>query len=288
MKNCTGFHCHASQSPDVKGLSLEVCSDELNKWTNNSILTKVALRRPIHSEKCYLVLLLFSIYSQAARTLSNGEVPVGCLFMYNNSIIGTGCNDVNRTKNATRHAEIIAIEAVRNYCKTNNLNEEVVFRKSILYVTTEPCIMCAAALRLIGVTNVVYGCQNPRFGGCGSVLDIHDREFKQTCGNDMREIKDTSSHRDSMTHETESIEATNNTNDKSKHQLELHRPINQTLLEVNENEICNRINCCSMIGEKMLCKSGVLAEESISLLKQFYQGENPNAPIPKDKSKRKK
>lgn len=212
---------------------------------------------------------------------------MGCLFVYNDSIIGTGCNDVNRTKNATRHAEIMAIEEVRNFCKTNNLNEELVFRKSILYVTTEPCIMCAAALRLIGVTNVIYGCPNPRFGGCGSVLDIHEKEFKQTSGNHSQETKDKGSQKHSMTHNTESTECKNDTGNDCRLQ-ELHTPTNLTSFEVNKRKLCTRINCCGMINDKMNCKSGVLAEKSIALLKQFYQGENPNAPIPKDKSKRKK
>ena len=202
-------------------------------------------------------------------------------------MIGTGCNDVNRTKNATRHAEIIAIEEVRNYCKTNHLHEELVFSKSTLYVTTEPCIMCAAALRLVGVTNVIYGCPNPRFGGCGSVLDIHEKEFKQASENYTEQIMDRNLQRHSMACKTKSKEARNDTENDCKLQ-ESHKPTNPTLFEVNENKVCNRINCCCMICNKITCKSGVLAEESISLLKLFYQGENPNAPNPKDKSKRRK
>ena len=209
------------------------------------------------------------------------------MFEYNNSTIGTGCNDVNRTKNATRHAEIIAIEEVRNYCKTNHLDEGLVFSKSILYVTTEPCIMCASALRLVGVKNIVYGCPNPRFGGCGSVLDIHEKEFRQSNENYTGETMVKNLQRHSMTCKPKSTEAENDTEDDWKLQ-EANKPTNHTLLEVNENKLCNRSDCCGMIGGKITCKSGVLAEESVSLLKLFYQGENPNAPKPKDKSKRRK
>jgi len=45
----------------------------------------------------------------------------------------------------------------------------------ILYVTVEPCLMCASALRQVGIRKVLYGCSNDRFGGCGGVLEIHNR-----------------------------------------------------------------------------------------------------------------
>ena len=48
-------------------------------------------------------------------------------------------------------------------------------RRAELYVTCEPCIMCAAALSLVGLRRVVFGCANDRFGGCGSVLAVHER-----------------------------------------------------------------------------------------------------------------
>ena len=173
---------------------------------------------------------------QASTTLANGEVPVGCLFVHNNLEIASGFNEVNRDKNATRHAEIIAIESVRQHCKKNGLDECLVFKESTLYVTTEPCVMCAAALRLVRVRNVVFGCPNPRFGGCGSVLDIHDRDFEK------RHKQDSNTHN----------------------------------------------SCSPTVGARVNCKGGILGEESVLLLKQFYQGENPNAPNPKDKSKRRK
>lgn len=62
------------------------------------------------------------------------------------------------------------------WCKTNNLEWKNVFEKSTLFVTCEPCIMCASALRIVKLANCVYGCSNERFGGCGSVLDIATNE----------------------------------------------------------------------------------------------------------------
>ena len=124
---------------------------------------------------------LHAIYMKQALTLSKEtlerrEVPIACLIVYKDGdVIARGSNDVNRTKNATRHAEMIAIEQVRKYAKERSLSVDGVFRDSTLYVTTEPCIMCAAALRLVGLTDVVYGCGNQRFGGCGSRLDVHSK-----------------------------------------------------------------------------------------------------------------
>ncbi|XP_048345358.1 tRNA-specific adenosine deaminase 2 isoform X2 [Sphaerodactylus townsendi] len=110
--------------------------------------------------------------NMAKKALENGEVPVGCLMVYNREVIGKGKNEVNKTKNATRHAEMVAIDQVIDWCHQHKKDPEEVFGHSVLYVTVEPCIMCAAALRIMKIPLVVYGCQNERFGGCGSVLDI--------------------------------------------------------------------------------------------------------------------
>ncbi|KAF1464453.1 tRNA-specific adenosine deaminase 2, partial [Aptenodytes patagonicus] len=109
---------------------------------------------------------------QAKEALENGEVPVGCLLVYNGEVVGRGRNEVNETKNATRHAEMVAIDQVLDWCKQHNRDYTEVFAHSVLYVTVEPCIMCAAA--------VVYGCRNERFGGCGSVLSISSDDMVDT------------------------------------------------------------------------------------------------------------
>ncbi|XP_051775495.1 tRNA-specific adenosine deaminase 2 [Erpetoichthys calabaricus] len=111
-------------------------------------------------------------FDMAKNALDNGEVPVGCFMVYNNNILGRGRNEVNETKNATRHAEMVAIDQVLDWCRHNNKDPADVFRSTVLYVTVEPCIMCAGALRLLNIALVVYGCKNERFGGCGSVLNI--------------------------------------------------------------------------------------------------------------------
>ncbi|XP_058026478.1 tRNA-specific adenosine deaminase 2 [Ahaetulla prasina] len=116
----------------------------------------------------------------AKDALENGEVPVGCLMVYNSEIVGKGRNEVNETKNATRHAEMVAIDQVLDWCQQHKKQPEEVFTHTVLYVTVEPCIMCAAALRMMKIPLVVYGCQNERFGGCGSVLNISSATLTDT------------------------------------------------------------------------------------------------------------
>ncbi|KZC11296.1 tRNA-specific adenosine deaminase 2 [Dufourea novaeangliae] len=93
---------------------------------------------------------------KANDSLKAGEVPVGCLFIYNNEVIATGNNTVNETRNATRHAEINCIDQVFEL------------------FTVEPCIMCTSALYQLQVRNIIYGCANDRFGGCISVFNVSE------------------------------------------------------------------------------------------------------------------
>ncbi|KAK6357819.1 tRNA(adenine34) deaminase [Orbilia blumenaviensis] len=99
--------------------------------------------------------------------LSIDEVPVGCVFVLDNKVIAKGMNDTNRSLSGHRHAEFAGIETV--LCKY----PASVFKKVDLYVTVEPCIMCASALRQLRIRAVYFGCSNDRFGGCGGVLHIN-------------------------------------------------------------------------------------------------------------------
>ncbi|KAI9826148.1 MAG: tRNA(adenine34) deaminase [Thelocarpon impressellum] len=95
------------------------------------------------------------------------ETPVGCVFVRGGEIIGRGMNDTNSSLNGTRHAEFIALEDVFTRFPASAL------RHTDLFVTVEPCIMCASALRQYGIRSVYFGCANDRFGGTGGVLSIH-------------------------------------------------------------------------------------------------------------------
>lgn len=107
----------------------------------------------------------------ARIALANQEVPVGCVFVYDKEVIATGSNEVNETKNATRHAELICIDQVLRFCEDKQLKSDEVFAGIQVVVTVEPCIMCAAALVQLGVAEIIFGCVNDRFGGT-TVCDV--------------------------------------------------------------------------------------------------------------------
>eukprot|EP00823_Brevimastigomonas_motovehiculus_P000094 TRINITY_DN101_c0_g1_i1.p1 TRINITY_DN101_c0_g1~~TRINITY_DN101_c0_g1_i1.p1 ORF type:complete len:185 (+),score=20.90 TRINITY_DN101_c0_g1_i1:138-692(+) len=110
--------------------------------------------------------------NMADRALKLEEVPVGCVFVHarSNKILAQAFNETNKDRNATRHAEIVAID----YMLTKAKYDPSIFPECELYVTCEPCVMCAAALRRIRIGKVFYGCKNERFGGCGSILCLHN------------------------------------------------------------------------------------------------------------------
>ncbi|XP_015158475.1 tRNA-specific adenosine deaminase 2 isoform X3 [Solanum tuberosum] len=113
---------------------------------------------------------------QANDALANLEVPVGCVFVEDGEVIASGRNRTTETRNATRHAEMEAIDFLVQQWQKNGLSPLEVserFSKCILFVTCEPCIMCAAALSYLGIKEAYYGCANDKFGGCGSVLSLH-------------------------------------------------------------------------------------------------------------------
>ncbi|KAJ1815802.1 tRNA(adenine34) deaminase [Coemansia sp. RSA 2599] len=99
------------------------------------------------------------------------EVPVGCVFVYNDEVVGRGRNETNKMKNGTRHAELVAIDRMLE--EGFGVDQ---FAQTDLYVTVEPCIMCASALRQIGIRRVFYGCANERFGGCESVMRVNEQD----------------------------------------------------------------------------------------------------------------
>lgn len=107
----------------------------------------------------------------ATEALVAQEVPVGCVFAINDTIVAESRNCVNVTRNPTRHAEINCIDFIIDYCKSNNIDYKSYFTNICVYVTVEPCIMCAAALQDLKVKQVIYGCNNDRFGG-KTVLNV--------------------------------------------------------------------------------------------------------------------
>ncbi|CAK7900689.1 tRNA-specific adenosine deaminase subunit Tad2p [[Candida] anglica] len=113
------------------------------------------------------------------RALSINETPVACILVSDEdqSVLSIGYNDTNRSLNGTRHAEFLAIDKVLS-TRCNGVSGSVLPERTTLYVTVEPCIMCASALKQVGISTVVYGCGNDRFGGNGTVLSIHEGNYK--------------------------------------------------------------------------------------------------------------
>ena len=103
---------------------------------------------------------------EARKAFQEDEVPVGAIIVHQGKIIARGYNQVERLKDPTAHAEIIAITSAANYLGTKWLNQ------ASLYVTIEPCSMCAGALVLARIKNLYFGASDPKTGACGSVVNI--------------------------------------------------------------------------------------------------------------------
>ena len=111
-------------------------------------------------------LFMEEAYSEAVTAYKNGETPVGCVIVCNGEIIARAANERNTRKNPLFHAEIIAIDQA---CKKIN---DWRLENCRLYVTVEPCPMCAGAIVQARVPVVVYGASNMKAGCAGTILNI--------------------------------------------------------------------------------------------------------------------
>lgn len=105
---------------------------------------------------------------QAKKAYALGEVPIGCVIVHEGKMIGRGYNRRNTDKNTLAHAEITAINKASKKIGDWRLEE------CTLYVTLEPCQMCAGAIVQARIPQVVMGCMNPKAGCAGSILNILD------------------------------------------------------------------------------------------------------------------
>ena len=103
---------------------------------------------------------------QAQRAYGLGEVPIGCVIVYEGKIIGRGYNRRNTDKNTLCHAEITAIKKASKAMKDWRLEG------CTMYVTLEPCQMCAGACVQARMDRVVIGCMSPKSGCAGSVINL--------------------------------------------------------------------------------------------------------------------
>ena len=105
--------------------------------------------------------------AEAREAEASGEVPVGAVLVYNGEIIARGQNRVIRDQDPTAHAEIVALRHAARYVENYRL-----VPGCTVYVTLEPCAMCAGAIIHARVARLVYGAADPKAGACGSVLNV--------------------------------------------------------------------------------------------------------------------
>ncbi len=105
-------------------------------------------------------------FKEAEKAKAKGEVPVGAIVVKDGKIIGRGHNQNQGKNDSTLHSEIIAIKKASKNLGTWRLTG------STMYVTLEPCSMCAGAIVLSRIDNLVIGTMDPKAGACGSVLQI--------------------------------------------------------------------------------------------------------------------
>ena len=104
--------------------------------------------------------------AQARRAYANGDVPIGCVIVHEGKIIARGFNKRNLKKTTLAHAEILAIEQASKKLGDWRLEE------CTMYVTLEPCQMCAGAIVQARIPKVVIGCMNPKAGCAGSIINL--------------------------------------------------------------------------------------------------------------------
>jgi tRNA(adenine34) deaminase len=103
---------------------------------------------------------------EAERALEHDDVPIGAVLVREGEVVAAGHNERELRQDPTAHAELIALrDAARAAGSWRVLD-------SVLYVTLEPCAMCAGAIVLARVPRVVFGASDPKAGACGSVLDV--------------------------------------------------------------------------------------------------------------------
>jgi tRNA(adenine34) deaminase len=112
---------------------------------------------------------------EAERAFEEDEVPVGAVIVKDGKIIGRGHNQIERLQDPTAHAEMIALTAAANHLESRRLEG------CTLYVTLEPCPMCAGAIVLARIPTLVFATFDSKAGACGTLYNItHDERLNHT------------------------------------------------------------------------------------------------------------
>lgn len=109
---------------------------------------------------------MYAALQEAQKAFDEDEVPVGAVVVHKNRIIGRGYNQVEKLKDATAHAEMIAITSASSNLQNWRLNE------CAIYVTLEPCIMCTGALLSSRISELFFAASDIKFGACGSIHNL--------------------------------------------------------------------------------------------------------------------
>ena len=104
--------------------------------------------------------------AEAERALEHEDVPIGAVVVRDGEVIGAGHNERELRQDPTAHAEVLALRKAAAAVGSWRVLD------CVLYVTLEPCAMCAGAIVLARVPRVVYGCTDPKAGAAGSILDV--------------------------------------------------------------------------------------------------------------------
>ncbi len=115
-------------------------------------------------------------FKEAGKAYTKEEIPIGCVIVFQNSIIAKTHNQVESLKDPTAHAEILAITSAAEYLQSKQLVG------CSMYVTLEPCAMCAGAIVLAKIENLFFGAYDLKSGACGSVLNIaFNKSLNHSC-----------------------------------------------------------------------------------------------------------
>ena len=118
---------------------------------------------------------LHAAIAEAQAAEAAGEVPIGAVIVFGDEIIASGQNRVLRDHDPTAHAEIVALRAAGQALQNYRLNRGKSAKEAqgcTLYVTLEPCAMCAGAILHARIDRLVYAAPDPKAGACGSVLSV--------------------------------------------------------------------------------------------------------------------
>ena len=125
--------------------------------------------------------MMSAALERAQQAGAKGEIPIGCVIAKGETVISSAGNETEETGDLTAHAEILAIRRAERY----NL------KGATLYVTLEPCPMCAGAIAMSGIKRVIYGAPDKKYGCCGSVYRItEDPVFPNYCPADGGLLED--------------------------------------------------------------------------------------------------